>query len=53
MKFRRQIIEHIVYGLYVFDGLSLTFHITYLASLASVFVVVDFHYLCIDKFTLD
>lgn len=36
----------------MFDGLSLRFYVMYLVSLFLVFVVVNFYYLCVDKFTL-
>ena len=36
----------------MFDHLSSRFHISYLASIGSVFVVSNLHYLCVCKFTL-
>ena len=41
-----------VYDFYVFDNLSLIFDIAYIASLALVFVVANFQYLCVGKFRI-
>ncbi len=42
----------IVYALYAFDDFSLKFYIIYLTSLALIFVVANFHNLCVGKFRL-